>query len=85
MHHNEWRTEVLLIAFTAFSFFNAFASKVTLRPIVPQTHKEKVEYSIAAERRRVRMVHDDIIKDLLSSGSIQQGDARSHLRLRHPR
>uniref|UniRef100_A0A8C7XLZ9 Acyl-CoA thioesterase 11a n=1 Tax=Oryzias sinensis TaxID=183150 RepID=A0A8C7XLZ9_9TELE len=47
--------------------------KVTLRPIAPQTHKEKVEYSIAAERRRVRMVHDDIIKDLLSSGSIQRG------------
>ncbi|XP_008303863.1 acyl-coenzyme A thioesterase 11-like [Stegastes partitus] len=49
--------------------------KVTLKPIVPHTQKEQVEYSVAAERRRVRMVHDDIIKDLLSSGSIQQADS----------
>ncbi|XP_035026089.2 acyl-coenzyme A thioesterase 11 isoform X1 [Hippoglossus stenolepis] len=46
--------------------------KITLKPIVPQTQKEQVEYSVAAERRRVRMVHDDIIRDLLSHGSIQQ-------------
>uniref|UniRef100_A0A4W6EAW7 Acyl-CoA thioesterase 11 n=1 Tax=Lates calcarifer TaxID=8187 RepID=A0A4W6EAW7_LATCA len=43
--------------------------KVILKPIVPQTQKEQVEYSVAAERRRVRMVHDDIIKDLLSHGN----------------
>uniref|UniRef100_A0A3P8SSY7 Acyl-CoA thioesterase 11 n=1 Tax=Amphiprion percula TaxID=161767 RepID=A0A3P8SSY7_AMPPE len=49
--------------------------KVTLKPIVPHSQKEQVEYSVAAERRRVRMVHDDIIKDLLSSGSIQQADS----------
>ncbi|XP_070775453.1 acyl-coenzyme A thioesterase 11 [Enoplosus armatus] len=48
--------------------------KVILKPIVPHTQKEQVEYSVAAERRRVRMVHDDIIKDLLSHGSIQQAD-----------
>ncbi|XP_018551451.1 acyl-coenzyme A thioesterase 11 isoform X3 [Lates calcarifer] len=48
--------------------------KVILKPIVPQTQKEQVEYSVAAERRRVRMVHDDIIKDLLSHGSVQQAD-----------
>ncbi|XP_058480318.1 acyl-coenzyme A thioesterase 11-like [Solea solea] len=48
--------------------------KVVLKPIVPQTQKEQVEYSVAAERRRVRMVHDDIIKDLLSNGFIQQAD-----------
>ncbi|XP_071346285.1 acyl-coenzyme A thioesterase 11-like isoform X2 [Trachinotus anak] len=48
--------------------------KVILKPIVPQTQKEQVEYSVAAERRRVRMVHDDIIKELLSHGSIQQAD-----------
>uniref|UniRef100_A0A3B4TGM3 Acyl-CoA thioesterase 11 n=1 Tax=Seriola dumerili TaxID=41447 RepID=A0A3B4TGM3_SERDU len=47
--------------------------KVILKPIVPHTQREQVEYSVAAERRRVRMVHDDIIKDLLSHGSIQQG------------
>uniref|UniRef100_A0A8C7XLP6 Acyl-CoA thioesterase 11a n=1 Tax=Oryzias sinensis TaxID=183150 RepID=A0A8C7XLP6_9TELE len=65
-----WRVCHAFATFTVCCF-NAFVSKVTLRPIAPQTHKEKVEYSIAAERRRVRMVHDDIIKDLLSSGSIQ--------------
>uniref|UniRef100_A0A3B4TGZ8 Acyl-CoA thioesterase 11 n=1 Tax=Seriola dumerili TaxID=41447 RepID=A0A3B4TGZ8_SERDU len=48
--------------------------KVILKPIVPHTQREQVEYSVAAERRRVRMVHDDIIKDLLSHGSIQQAD-----------
>uniref|UniRef100_A0A3Q1HEA3 HotDog ACOT-type domain-containing protein n=1 Tax=Anabas testudineus TaxID=64144 RepID=A0A3Q1HEA3_ANATE len=46
--------------------------KVILKPIIPHTQKEQVEYSLAAERRRVRMVHDDIIKDLLSHGSDQQ-------------
>nr|XP_046264364.1 acyl-coenzyme A thioesterase 11 isoform X2 [Scatophagus argus]XP_046264365.1 acyl-coenzyme A thioesterase 11 isoform X2 [Scatophagus argus] len=49
--------------------------KVILKPVVPHTHKEQVEYSLAAERRRVRMLHDDIIKDLLSHGSIQQSDS----------
>uniref|UniRef100_A0A7N8Y4H4 Acyl-coenzyme A thioesterase 11 n=1 Tax=Mastacembelus armatus TaxID=205130 RepID=A0A7N8Y4H4_9TELE len=49
--------------------------KVILKPIVPRTQKEQVEYSVAAERRRVRMVHDDIIKDLLSHGAIQHDDA----------
>ncbi|CAI5661351.1 unnamed protein product [Oreochromis niloticus] len=49
--------------------------KVTLKPIVPHTQKEQVEYSVAAERRRVRMVHDDIIKDLLSNESVQQVDS----------
>uniref|UniRef100_A0A8D3BZL5 Acyl-coenzyme A thioesterase 11 n=1 Tax=Scophthalmus maximus TaxID=52904 RepID=A0A8D3BZL5_SCOMX len=47
--------------------------KVTLKPVLPQTQREQVEYSVAAERRRVRMVHDDIIRDLLSHGSVQQG------------
>ncbi|XP_029310127.1 acyl-coenzyme A thioesterase 11-like isoform X2 [Cottoperca gobio] len=49
--------------------------KVILKPIVPHTEKEQVEYSVAAERRRVRMVHDDIIKDLLSHGSILPADS----------
>lgn len=48
--------------------------KVTLRPIVPQTEKEHVEYSVAAERRRVRMLHSDIIKDLLTTGSVERAD-----------
>ncbi|XP_068196599.1 acyl-coenzyme A thioesterase 11-like isoform X2 [Antennarius striatus] len=49
--------------------------RVFLKPIVPHTQKEKLEYSLAAERRRVRMVHDDIIKDLLSHACIQQANS----------
>uniref|UniRef100_A0A8C3AC80 Acyl-coenzyme A thioesterase 11 n=1 Tax=Cyclopterus lumpus TaxID=8103 RepID=A0A8C3AC80_CYCLU len=49
--------------------------KVILKPILPHTEKEQVEYSVAAERRRVRMLHDDIIKDLRSHGSVLQGNA----------
>ncbi|KAM9844890.1 acyl-coenzyme A thioesterase 11-like isoform 1-T2 [Aulostomus maculatus] len=48
--------------------------KVILKPIVPHTQKEQVEYSVAAERRRVRMVHDIIIRDLLSEWSVQPTD-----------
>ncbi|XP_034410852.1 acyl-coenzyme A thioesterase 11 isoform X3 [Cyclopterus lumpus] len=48
--------------------------KVILKPILPHTEKEQVEYSVAAERRRVRMLHDDIIKDLRSHGSVLQAD-----------
>lgn len=54
---------------------------MVLKPTVPQTQKEQVEYSLAAERRRVRMLHDDIIKDLLSHGSIQQGRTLIHQRI----
>ncbi|XP_068427517.1 acyl-coenzyme A thioesterase 11-like isoform X2 [Clinocottus analis] len=49
-------------------------TKVILKPIVPHSEKEQVEYSVAAERRRVRMLHDDIIKNLLSHGSVLQAD-----------
>ncbi|XP_037314644.1 acyl-coenzyme A thioesterase 11-like isoform X1 [Pungitius pungitius] len=48
--------------------------KVILKLIIPHTEKEQVEYSVAAERRRVRMLHDDIIKDLLSHASVLQAD-----------
>uniref|UniRef100_A0A3B3XJR5 Acyl-CoA thioesterase 11 n=1 Tax=Poecilia mexicana TaxID=48701 RepID=A0A3B3XJR5_9TELE len=49
--------------------------EVTLRPVAPQTQREHVEYSVAAERRRVRMLHSDIVKELLSSGSVEQADS----------
>uniref|UniRef100_A0A8C3A8U7 Acyl-CoA thioesterase 11 n=1 Tax=Cyclopterus lumpus TaxID=8103 RepID=A0A8C3A8U7_CYCLU len=53
-------------------------SQVILKPILPHTEKEQVEYSVAAERRRVRMLHDDIIKDLRSHGSVLQGRFDAH-------
>ncbi|NXK03479.1 ACO11 thioesterase, partial [Herpetotheres cachinnans] len=41
-------------------------SKVKLKPLTPQTEEEKIEHSIAAERRRMRLVHKDTLKDLLT-------------------
>ncbi|KAM9186574.1 acyl-coenzyme A thioesterase 11 isoform 5-T6 [Mergus octosetaceus] len=41
-------------------------TKVKLKPLAPQTEEEKIEHSIAAERRRMRLVHKDTLKDLLT-------------------
>uniref|UniRef100_A0A8C6ZVR4 Acyl-CoA thioesterase 11 n=1 Tax=Nothoprocta perdicaria TaxID=30464 RepID=A0A8C6ZVR4_NOTPE len=39
---------------------------VKLKPLSPQTEEEKIEHSIAAERRRMRLAHKDTLKDLLA-------------------
>ncbi|XP_069794130.1 acyl-coenzyme A thioesterase 11-like isoform X2 [Narcine bancroftii] len=59
---------------------NAFATFVAkgqgsgkLKPVIPQTSDEQIEYSIAAERRRMRLHHLETIKDLISSSTIQKG------------
>uniref|UniRef100_A0A8C8HCU9 Acyl-CoA thioesterase 11 n=1 Tax=Oncorhynchus tshawytscha TaxID=74940 RepID=A0A8C8HCU9_ONCTS len=49
--------------------------KVQLRPLVPCTQAEQVEHSLAAERRRMRLVHADIMKDLLANRAFQQGQS----------
>ncbi|NXA31499.1 ACO11 thioesterase, partial [Eudromia elegans] len=41
-------------------------AKVKLKPLSPQTEEEKIEHSIAAERRRMRLAHKDTLKDLLA-------------------
>ncbi|KAG7276166.1 hypothetical protein CRUP_030590, partial [Coryphaenoides rupestris] len=46
-------------------------AKVQLRPLPPSSQTSQVEYSVAAERRRMRMLHDDIIKELLSDRTFQ--------------
>ncbi|KAM3840092.1 acyl-coenzyme A thioesterase 11 [Vipera latastei] len=46
-------------------------AKIKLKPLAPQTEEEKIEYSIAAERRRMRLVHTDTIKDLLTKSPVQ--------------
>ncbi|KAL8178625.1 UNVERIFIED_CONTAM: Acyl-coenzyme A thioesterase 11 [Gekko kuhli] len=52
-------------------------AKIKLKPLVPQTEEEKTEYSIAAERRRMRLAHTDTIKDLLTNSSVQsEGENR---------
>ncbi|KAF7645764.1 hypothetical protein LDENG_00198580, partial [Lucifuga dentata] len=62
-------------AYATFVTQRKNGSKVLLKPVVPRTEAEHVEYSVAAERRRVRMIHDDIIRDLLSEASFQHADS----------
>lgn len=53
--------------------------QVKLKPLTPQTEEEKIEYSIAAERRRMRLVHKDTLKDLLTRSPRETGTV-SHSR-----
>ncbi|XP_057356213.1 acyl-coenzyme A thioesterase 11 isoform X2 [Manis pentadactyla] len=46
-------------------------SKVKLKQTTPRTEEEKTEHSVAAERRRMRLVYADTIKDLLANCAIQ--------------
>uniref|UniRef100_A0A674EE19 Acyl-CoA thioesterase 11a n=1 Tax=Salmo trutta TaxID=8032 RepID=A0A674EE19_SALTR len=54
-------------AFATFVTQRTTGGKVQLRPLVPRTQEEQVEHSLAAERRRMRLVHADIMKDLLTN------------------
>lgn len=47
--------------------------QVRLKALTPQTEEEKIEYSIAAERRRMRLVHKDTLKDLLTRSPRETG------------
>ncbi|XP_056212424.1 acyl-coenzyme A thioesterase 11 isoform X1 [Falco biarmicus] len=53
-------------AYATFVACGPSGSKVKLKPLTPQTEEEKIEHSIAAERRRMRLVHKDTLKDLLT-------------------
>ncbi|XP_061307153.1 acyl-coenzyme A thioesterase 11 [Pezoporus flaviventris] len=53
-------------AYATFVAHSSSGNKVTLKPLIPQTEEEKIEHSIAAERRRMRLVHKDTLKDLLT-------------------
>ncbi|XP_065698195.2 acyl-coenzyme A thioesterase 11 isoform X1 [Patagioenas fasciata] len=54
-------------AYATFVAQSPSGCKVKLQPLTPQTEEEKIEHSIAAERRRMRLVHKDTLKDLLTS------------------
>ncbi|KAL6468313.1 hypothetical protein MHYP_G00239900 [Metynnis hypsauchen] len=58
-------------AFATFVARSTGTEKVQLKQLVPRTHREQVEYSVAAERRRMRLIHIDTMKDLLNSTSFQ--------------
>ncbi|XP_053549409.1 acyl-coenzyme A thioesterase 11 [Bombina bombina] len=70
---NEWD---VCEAYATFVAQAQEGRKVKLKPLIPRTEEEHLEHSIAAERRRMRLIHTDIIKDLLSRSSLQ--DERSH-------
>ncbi|KAG2461909.1 ACO11 thioesterase, partial [Polypterus senegalus] len=63
----QWR---ICKAFATFVARRTDSGKVQLKQIIPKTQEEQLEYSIAAERRRMRLIHAEIMKDLLSSGTI---------------
>ncbi|XP_061744194.1 acyl-coenzyme A thioesterase 11b [Nerophis ophidion] len=54
------------------------AGKVKLKQVTPRTQMEQMEYSLAAERRRMRLIHAEIITDLLSSSTAQLGDCQEY-------
>ncbi|KAL7884557.1 hypothetical protein AOLI_G00073270 [Acnodon oligacanthus] len=56
-------------AFATFVARRTEAGKVQLKQVIPRTQAEQMEYSIAAERRRMRLIHAEIINDLLSGSS----------------
>ncbi|XP_043102948.1 acyl-coenzyme A thioesterase 11b isoform X3 [Puntigrus tetrazona] len=58
-------------AFATFVARRTEAGKVQLKQVIPRTQTEQMEYSLAAERRRMRLIHAEIINDLLSSCSSQ--------------
>ncbi|XP_067157395.1 acyl-coenzyme A thioesterase 11 isoform X2 [Apteryx mantelli] len=53
-------------AYATFVAQDQANAKVKLKPLTPQTEEEKIEHSIAAERRRMRLAHKDTLKDLLN-------------------
>ncbi|XP_029355103.1 acyl-coenzyme A thioesterase 11b isoform X3 [Echeneis naucrates] len=65
-------------AFATFVAKRTEAGKVQLKQVFPHTQMEQMEYSLAAERRRMRLIHAEIITDLLSSSTAQLGTAWRH-------
>ncbi|KAG5851239.1 acyl-coenzyme A thioesterase 11b [Anguilla rostrata] len=59
-------------AFATFVARRTEAGKVQLRQVVPFTQTEKIEYSIAAERRRMRLIHAETVTDLLSNDTVHE-------------
>ncbi|XP_073705043.1 acyl-coenzyme A thioesterase 11 [Garra rufa] len=73
-HH--WR---VCHAFATFVAKRTDANKVQLKQVVPCTHQEQVEHSLAAERRRMRLIHHDIMQDLLNNKNFQRSISEDNL------
>ncbi|XP_061099426.1 acyl-coenzyme A thioesterase 11 [Conger conger] len=67
----QWR---VCHAFATFVGRRTEAGKVQLTQVVPRTQTEQVEHSVAAERRRMRLIHVEIMKDLLNNATLQKVD-----------
>ncbi|XP_068599160.1 acyl-coenzyme A thioesterase 11b isoform X2 [Brachionichthys hirsutus] len=65
-------------AFATFVARRTEAGKVQLKQMIPRTQTEQMEYSLAAERRRMRLIHAEIITDLLSSSTAQLGECQEY-------
>ncbi|XP_061682010.1 acyl-coenzyme A thioesterase 11b isoform X3 [Syngnathoides biaculeatus] len=65
-------------AFATFVARRTETGKVQLKPLTPHTQMEQMEYSLAAERRRMRLIHAEIITDLLSSSTAQLGECQEY-------
>ncbi|XP_036410482.1 acyl-coenzyme A thioesterase 11 [Megalops cyprinoides] len=65
----QWR---VCHAYATFVARRTEAGKVQLKPVIPRTQEEQVEHSVAAERRRMRLIHVEIMKDLLGNGTVQK-------------
>lgn len=59
-------------------FVCVMCAQVQLKQVTPRTQMEQMEYSLAAERRRMRLIHAEIITDLLSSSTAQLGTGCRH-------
>ncbi|XP_028300549.1 acyl-coenzyme A thioesterase 11b isoform X2 [Gouania willdenowi] len=64
-------------AFATFVARRTEAGKVQLKQVIPHTQMEQMEYSLAAERRRMRLIHAEIITDLLSCSTAQLGECQT--------
>uniref|UniRef100_A0A3P9INL5 Acyl-coenzyme A thioesterase 11 n=1 Tax=Oryzias latipes TaxID=8090 RepID=A0A3P9INL5_ORYLA len=65
-------------AFATFVARRTETGKVQLKQVIPRTHMEQIEYSLAAERRRMRLIHAEIMTDLLSSSTAQLGECQEY-------
>ncbi|XP_056270289.1 acyl-coenzyme A thioesterase 11b isoform X3 [Pseudoliparis swirei] len=65
-------------AFATFVARRTEAGKVQLKQVFPRTQMEQMEYSLAAERRRMRLIHAETITDLLSSSTAQLGECQEY-------
>lgn len=65
----EWK---VCNAFATFVANRQGTEKIRLKPFEPCTQEEQIEYSIAAERRRMRLAHAETIKALLLKRAIQE-------------